>query len=302
MQFYRLRRREFITLVGTAAAAWPLVARAQQAAMPVVGFLSSLAPGDAGFVLPAFREGLNGAGFVEGRNITIEYRWAEGEYQRLPELAADLVRRRVVAIAAISGTPAVRAAKAATATIPIVFAIGGDPVTSGLVSSLDRPDGNITGTSFYTSPVVTKRLDLARELVGKERTIAVLVNPDNPPNVAEGTAVKQAADAVGQPAQILYASTQLQIDEAFAVVEQNRIGALIVGADPFFFTERIKLIILMARHALLCPRRMYRRLSRARLPAARSALRRRYPGRVRCSPAGRGASAAQGYGPRPVSV
>jgi putative ABC transport system substrate-binding protein len=244
-----VKRREFVTLLG-GAAAWPLVARAQQPAMPVIGFLSSLAPGDAGFVLPAFREGLNGVSFVEGRNITIEYRWAEGEYQRLPELAADLVRRRVVAIAAISGTPAVRAAKAATATIPIVFAIGGDPVTSGLVSSLDRPDGNVTGASFYTSPVVTKRLDLARELVGKERTIAVLVNPDNPPNVTEGTAVKQAADAVGQPAQILYASTQLQIDEAFAVVEQNRIGALIVGADPFFFTERIKLIILMARHAL----------------------------------------------------
>ena len=159
-----------MTLLG-GAAAWPLVARAQ--AMPVIGFLSSLAHTDLGLVIPGFHEGLNGAGFVEGRNIAIEYRWAEGDYQRLPALADDLVKQKVAVIAAISGTPSALAAKAATATIPIVFAIGGDPVAPGLVPSLNRPGGNVTGTSFYTSPVVTKRLDLARELVPEGSVIDV---------------------------------------------------------------------------------------------------------------------------------
>jgi putative tryptophan/tyrosine transport system substrate-binding protein len=188
--------------------------------MPVIGFLSSLGPSDLNLVLPAFREGLNGAGFVEGRNIAIEYRWAEGDYQRLPTLSADLVRRRVAAIAAISGTPAALAAKAATTTIPIVFAIGGDPISPGLVTSLSRPGGNITGVSFYSSPVVTKRLDLARELIAKGTMIGILVNPDNPPTVREGTAVQEAAAAIGQPLQILHASTQRDIDDAFATIEQ----------------------------------------------------------------------------------
>jgi len=218
--------------------------------MPVIGFLSSLAPNDLNLIVPAFREGLNGTGFVEGRNIAIEYRWAEGDYQRLPTLSADLVRRKVAVIAAISGTPAALAAKAATTTIPIVFAIGGDPIAPGLVPSLSRPGGNITGVSFYSAPLVTKRLDLARELIAKGSMIAVLVNPDNPPSVAEGTAVQEAAAAVGQPLQILHASTQRHIDDAFATIEQQRIGALLISPDPFFFTERIKLVVLMARHAL----------------------------------------------------
>jgi putative ABC transport system substrate-binding protein len=170
-----MRRREFITLLG-GAAAWPLPARAQQAAMPVIGFLSSLAHTDLGLVIPGFHEGLNAAGFVEGRNIAIEYRWAEGDYQRLPALADDLVKQKVAVIAAISGTPSALAAKAATATIPIVFAIGGDPVAPGLVASLNRPGGNVTGASFYTAPVVTKRLDLARELVPAGSVIATLIN------------------------------------------------------------------------------------------------------------------------------
>ena len=245
-----MRRREFITLLGGAAAAWPLGARAQQTAMPVIGFLSSLGSGDFNFVVSAFHEGLNGTGFVEGRNIAIEYRWAEGDYQRLPTLSADLVRRKVAVIAAISGTPAALAAKAATTTIPIVFAIGGDPIAPGLVPNLSRPGGNITGVSFYSAPLVTKRLDLARELIAKGSMIAMLVNPDNPPSVAEGTAVQEAAAAVGQPLQVLHASTRRHIDDAFATIEQQRIGALLVSPDPFFFIERIKLVVLVARHAL----------------------------------------------------
>ena len=245
-----MRRREFITLLGGVAVAWPMSARAQQPAIPVVGFLSSLAPNDLGLVVPGFYQGLNGAGFVEGRNIAIEYRWAQGDYQRLPALSADLVNRNVAVLAAISGTPAALAAKAATTTIPIVFAIGGDPVAPGIVTSLSRPGGNVTGVSFYNSPLVTKRLDLARELVPEGSLIAVLVNPVNPPSGAEGTAAQAAAAALGQPLLILNASTQAEIDDAFATIKQQQVRALIVSSDPFFFTERVKLVVLMARDAL----------------------------------------------------
>lgn len=245
-----MRRREFITLIGSAAAAWPLEAHAQQPARPVIGFLSSLASKDLILVTPAFHEGLNGAGFVEGHNVSIEYRLAEGDYHRLPALSADLVRRNVTVIAAISGTPAALAAKAATTNIPIVFAIGGDPITPGLVPSLSHPGGNVTGVSFYNTALVTKRLELARDVVAKETIIGMLVNPENPPSVAEGIAVQEAAAAIGQPFQILRASAQVHIDDAFAAMEQKRIGVLIVSSDPFFLTERVKLIVLMARHAL----------------------------------------------------
>jgi putative ABC transport system substrate-binding protein len=245
-----MRRREFIALLGGAATAWPFTARAQQAMMPVIGFLSSLAPSDLTHVMPAFQQGLDRAGFVEGRNVAIEYRWAEGDYQRLPALAADLVNRKVAVIAAISGTPAALAAKAATTTIPIVFAIGGDPVAPGLVSSLSRPGGNITGVSFFNAPVVGKRLDLARELAPNGSTIAVLINPNNPPSAAEGAAVQASATAVGQALLIVTASTQNQIDDAFAAIKQQGVGALVVSPDPLFFSERVKLVVLMARHAL----------------------------------------------------
>jgi len=215
--------------------------------MPVIGFLSSLAPSDLSHVMPAFQQGLDRAGFVEGRNVAIEYRWAEGDYHRLPALAADLVNRKVTVIAAISGTPAALAAKTATTTM---FAIGGDPVAPGLVSSLSRPGGNITGVSFFNAPVVSKRLDLARKLVPSGSTIAILVNPNNPPSAAEGAAVQAAAAAVGQPLLIVTASTQNEIDDAFAAIKQQRIGALLVSPDPLFFSERVKLVVLMARHAL----------------------------------------------------
>jgi putative tryptophan/tyrosine transport system substrate-binding protein len=246
-----MRRREFLKVIGgVAAVPWPLIVRAQQPATPVVGFLSSLSSLELTFVMPAFHQGLNEAGFVEGRNIAIDYRWAEGRYERLPALAADLVRRKVAVIAAISGTPAALAAKAATTTIPIVFAIGGDPVAPGLVNNLSRPGGNITGVSFYTSPVVTKRLELARELAPRGTTIALLVNSDNPPSVAEGRALREAAAVLGQPIEIINASTESQIDDAFAAIAQKKFGALIVSSDPLFFIARKTLVVLTARYAL----------------------------------------------------
>ena len=180
-----MKRREFIAGLGSAAA-WPVVARGQQQALPVVGFLSSLSSQDLTLVIPAFHDGLKQTGYVEGRNTKIEYRWADGHYERLPGLASDLVQHQVAVVAAISGTPAALAAKAATTTIPIVFAIGGDPVAPGLVTNLSRPGGNVTGASFYTSPVVTKRLEVARELAPHGTTIGVFVNPDNSPSVIEG--------------------------------------------------------------------------------------------------------------------
>jgi putative tryptophan/tyrosine transport system substrate-binding protein len=245
-----MKRRDFITVMGGGVATWPLMARSQPSAMPVAGFLSSLSPIERTLVMPAFQQGLNEAGFVEGRNVAIEYRWAEGHYERLPELAVDLVRRQVAVIAAISGTPAALAAKAATTTIPIVFAIGGDPVTPGLVTNLSHPGGNITGVSFYTSPVVTKRLDLARKLAPGDTTIGVLMNPDNPPSATEAKTLQAAAAALGQPIKIFTASTGGHIDGAFADVAQQKIGAVIVSSDPLFFVERNKLVVLQARYAI----------------------------------------------------
>jgi putative tryptophan/tyrosine transport system substrate-binding protein len=238
-----------MTVVGSAVV-WPLSARAQQPTMPVVGFLSSLSPVELTSVMPAFHQGLKEAGFVESHNIAIEYRWAEGHYERLPALAADLARREVAVIAAISGTPAALAAKAATMNIPIVFAIGGDPVAPGLVTNLSRPNGNITGASFYTAPVVTKRLELARELAPRGTMIAVFVNPDNPPSVTEGRTLQEAAATLGQYIEIINVGTEGHIDGALAAITQQKIGALIVSSDPLFFLERKKLVVLAARYAL----------------------------------------------------
>jgi putative tryptophan/tyrosine transport system substrate-binding protein len=244
-----MKRREFLGLVSGATALWPLSGRAQKLVMPVIGFLSSLSLQELSFVMPAFHQGLGDEGFGVGRNIAIEYRWAEGHYERLPTLAADLVAQQVAVIAAISGTPAVLAAKAATSTIPIVFAIGGDPVAPGLVTNLSHPEGNITGASFYTSPVVTKRLELANELSGG-KTIGVFVNPANPPSVTEGESLQAAAEGLGRQIEIVNVSTERQIDAAFADIAQHGIGALVVSSDPLFFIARSALVSLMARYAL----------------------------------------------------
>jgi ABC-type uncharacterized transport system substrate-binding protein len=245
-----MKRREFITLLGGAAAALPGAVRAQRLNIPVIGLLSSLSRADANFVMPAFHQGLGEAGFVEGRTLAIEYRWAGGQYEQLPALADQLVQRRVAVLAAISGTPAALAAKAATTTIPVVFAVGGDPVAAGIVNNLNRPERNVTGVSFYTAPMVPKRLELARELALPGAVIGLLVNPNNPPSVSEAMAVETAAIAIGQPFRIFNASTGSQIDDAFAAMAPQRIGALIIGSDPLFFVERIKLVVLTARHAL----------------------------------------------------
>jgi putative ABC transport system substrate-binding protein len=227
-----------------------MVAWAQQQGMPLIGFLSSLSAEELTFVIPAFQDGLRGRGYVENQNIVIEYRWADGHYERLPALATDLIRSQPAVLAAISGTPAALAAKAATATIPIVFAIGGDPIAAGLVANLSRPDGNVTGVSFYTAPVVTKRLEVARELVTQGTAIGVLINPANPPSVTEGKTLRAAAADLGQAIEIVNATTAAEIDGAFAAIVQHRVGALIVSSDPLFFIARKMLVDLTARNAL----------------------------------------------------
>lgn len=226
------------------------VARAQGPTMPVVGVLSSLSASDRAHVIPYFQQGLREAGYVEGRNLVIEYRWAEGQYDRLPALAADLVGRHVAAIAALSGTPAGLAAKTATPTIPIVFAVGGDAVAHGLVTSLNRPSGNVTGVTFFTAQLATKRLELLRELLPQTTTIAVLVNQSNPPSALEGTRVQAAAHALGLSTKVCDASTEGDIDRAFSIIVQQRIHALFVSADPLFLNQRSKLAALAARHAV----------------------------------------------------
>jgi putative tryptophan/tyrosine transport system substrate-binding protein len=245
-----VRRRDFITLLGGAAVAWPLAALAQQPAMPVIGLLSSLAPGDQIHIMAAFNRGLNEAGYFEGRNVSFEYRWAAGQFDRLPALAADLIRHQVTLIAAISGTPSAMAAKSATSTVPIVFAMGSDPVTSGLVTSLNRPERNVTGATFFTAALAAKRLGILGELAPKATTIAVLANPKNPPSDLERTDVQAAALAAGLQADVHNASTDDDIDVAFTAIAQPRIGALYVGSDPLFFSQRNKIVALAARRTI----------------------------------------------------
>jgi putative tryptophan/tyrosine transport system substrate-binding protein len=244
-----MRRREFITLLGSAAT-WPLAARAQQAAMPVIGFLSARSAGAFAPLLPAFHQGLKEAGYTEGQDVAIDYRFAEGQYDRLPALAADLVRRQVAVIAAISGTPAALAAKAATTVIPIVFANGGDPLTSDLVASLNRPGGNITGVTFLTTTIVAKRLEMLRALVPTAIVIAFLVNPNNPIAEAETKSAEGGGRTLGLQMHVLNASTENEIDTAFAILVQQRADALLVAADPLFIDRKEQLVALAARHAV----------------------------------------------------
>jgi putative ABC transport system substrate-binding protein len=241
-------KREFITLLG-GAAAWPLAAGAQQAAMSVVGFLSTLSPSNmAANVLNEFRQGLKEAGFVEGQNVKIEYRWAEGHYDRLPALAADLVRRQVVVIAATGGEPSPQVVKAATQTIPIVFMANGDPVEAGLVASLNRPGGNLTGVTIFGMMAAGKRLELLRQLMPKAGMIGYLMNPNNPNRELDN--VQAAARSLGRQILVLNADGGPEIDTAFATIAQQRVAALLVASDPLFFDRRDQLITLAARQAI----------------------------------------------------
>jgi putative tryptophan/tyrosine transport system substrate-binding protein len=241
-----MKRRAFITLLGGAAAAWPLAARAQPSAMPVIGFLDASSAPERGWVLAAFRQGLAEGGFVEGRNLTIEFRWADGQFDRLPELAADLVHRNVSVIATPGTSAAGLAAKSATATIPIVFGAPGDPVRLGLVKSLNRPGGNATGVNFFTGEVVAKRMQLLRELVPAASRIAVLVNPSDPSNESTRSNVEPAASGLG--ILVLKAVTIGEIDAAFARLVHEKADALFVAPGVFFSARRVQLAVLAARH------------------------------------------------------
>jgi putative ABC transport system substrate-binding protein len=243
-----MQRREFITLLGGAAAAWPMAARAQQPAMPVVGFLRSTSLADATHLVTAFRQGLKEAGFTEGQNVAIELHSAEDHVDRLPALVADLIDRRVAVI--VVNNPAALAAKAATSTVPIVFAYGGDPVIDGLVASLNRPGGNVTGVIFISGVLGAKRLELLRQLVPKAKTIGLLVNPNNPNTEAERRDVLAAAQAIGQQLIILDVSSESEIEPAFATFVQRGAGALLVGTGAFAYSHRERLVALAARHAL----------------------------------------------------
>jgi putative tryptophan/tyrosine transport system substrate-binding protein len=244
-----MRRREFITLFGGAAATWPLAARAQQPAMPVVGFMNNGSPNRSDFLRVAFRQGLSEIGYIEGKNVTIQYRWAEGHDDRLPALATDLASRQVSVIAATS-TQAALAAKAATTTIPIVFETGADPIRIGLVASLNRPDGNITGVTQLSSELVAKRLGLLHDLIPKAAIIGFLVNPTDPLTESQTKDMEEAARALGLQIHILNASTEAEINAAFATLPQLRLDALLVGAGNYFISRREQLAELAARQAV----------------------------------------------------
>jgi putative ABC transport system substrate-binding protein len=242
-------RREVITLIGGVATTWPLTAPAQQPAMPVIGFLGSGSPEPDDLRLAAFRRGLNETGYVEGQNVAIEYRWAEGQYDRLPALAADLVRRQVTVIAT-AGIPAAFAAKPATSTIPIAFLAGVDPVLTGLVASLNRPGGNVTGVAMLTAELAAKRLDLLHELVPAASVVALLVNPADPVTVVETKNLQDAAHSLGLQPHILRAGTASEIDAAFVTLVELGARALVVSTDPFFTNQRAQIVTLAARHAV----------------------------------------------------
>jgi putative tryptophan/tyrosine transport system substrate-binding protein len=249
MRFNHIRRREFIAFLG-GAAAWPLVARAQQAPIPVIGFLSSGTAAAFTSLVTGFRLGLQDTGYVDGRNVAIEYRWADGQYDRLPEQAADLTRRHVAIMVPTGGAVAALAAKAATATIPIVFVMGDDPVRYGLVTSLNRPGGNITGLTLFISTLMAKRLELLSETIPATTAIAMFVNPNNPNVDIETRNMQEAARMSARELHIIKISTTAEINAGFATLIQQQIGALLVGTDTFFFSQRDQFITLAARHRI----------------------------------------------------
>jgi putative tryptophan/tyrosine transport system substrate-binding protein len=245
-----LKRREFITLLGGAAAAWPYLARAQQPAMPVIGFLHGGSREAFAHHVAGFRKGLGEAGYVEGQNVAAEYRWAERQTDRLPALASDLVQRKVAVIATGGGTQTALAARAATASIPIVFTTGNDPVRAGLVSSMSRPAGNVTGIHFFGSALGSKQLELVREMVPQAKTVGMLVNPNNPNTNGHVKDTQTAAAALRVELKVLTARVPRDIDASFATLVQQGVGALLVGGDPLFNSSREQLVSLAARHAI----------------------------------------------------
>jgi len=249
MQFDH-NRRQFIALLGGAAAAWPLAARAQQPAMPVIGFLHPATSESFAPLVAAFREGLHQTGYIEGQNVTIEYRWAEGQYDRLPALAAELVRRQVAVIATPGSTPATLAAKAATSTIPIIFAVGSDPVEFSLVASLSRPGGNLTSMSMLAAEMAAKRLGLLGELLPNATVFAVLVNPASPTAESEMKSLSAAADLLGRKVLFLNASGERDIGAAFSAASQKQVGAVLVLPDAFFISQRAQIVAQAAHKAI----------------------------------------------------
>jgi putative tryptophan/tyrosine transport system substrate-binding protein len=245
-----MRRREFIAFIGCTAAAWPLAARAEQSATPVIGFLNSATPQPFAKYVAGFRAGLKETGYIDGQNVTIEFRWAEGHYDRLPEMAADLVHHKVAVLVSTGGIPSVMAAKAATATIPIVFTAGSDPVRLGFVTSLSRPGGNVTGVNMFVNVMESKRLGLLRALIPGVQLIAALLNPNHPDHAQKLREVQEPAAAIGQQIHILLASNVSDIDAAFTTAVQLRAGAMLIGSDPFFNSQRDKIVALAARYSI----------------------------------------------------
>jgi putative ABC transport system substrate-binding protein len=245
-----VKRREFITLLGGTAAAWPLAARAQRAAMPLIGFLSSRSPGESAGVVAAFHQGLREVGFIEGQNVVIAFRWAEGHYDRLPALAADLIGLRVALLFAAGGPPSALTAKAATTTIPIVFSAVNDPVQLGLVASLNRPGGNVTGMSLFDAELWGKVVELLKQLVPAATVIAYLVNPSNPSAEMYSKTAAAAASALGIQVRVLNASTERDLEESFASLVKLGAGGLVVPNEPFFDSQRERIVALSARYAV----------------------------------------------------
>lgn len=245
-----MKRREFFRALGGAVAAWPLAAHAQQQAMPVIGFMSGRSAPDSAHLVAAFREGLGEAGYVEGRNVVIEFRWANGQYDRLPAMAAELVGRKVAVLVGVGGDASAQAAKHATSTIPIVFGMGGDPIKAGLVDSFNRPGANVTGYTLLTNQMESKRIGLLRELVPGASLIGVLLNPKFPPHATQLEQIEEAARTVGQRLVTANASNDEELNAAFELLAQQRINAILAAADPYFDTRRDRIIAFAAKNRL----------------------------------------------------